>query len=318
MMRGISAQRTQCSRADPNNRAERGGERSSAGCSMNLRVVGVYREPEFSPGKIAADAAIIEQVLTYLRAEGASTATMTAALFADAPPHHADLVIAMCQGPSALSQLATMHEAGALTINSALAIRNCYRDLLAAGLMRAGVPIPEGVLVRTSLPLDLKPLRALDLSMPIYVKRGNLHALGPDDVRRVEGPEHLQRTLADFARRSVDLVYLQQEVAGAIVKFYGVGDEYFSAIHEDGQQSLEDSVKLCLERAARTAAAALGLEVWGGDAIVSGQSCSIIDFNDWPSFERVRSAAAAAIAQRCLRLLRRHPLLRNSLSDSSR
>jgi glutathione synthase/RimK-type ligase-like ATP-grasp enzyme len=277
---------------------------------MNLRVVGVYREPEFSPGKIAADAAIIDQVLTHLQVEGTRTETMTAARFSAEPPNDVALVIAMCQGAPALSQLASMHEAGALTVNSALAIRNCYRDLLAAGLRRAGVPIPEGALVRTSLPLDLKPLRGLDLSAPIYVKRGNLHALGPDDVRRVEGREQVEKTLAHFAGRGIDLVYVQQEAAGAVVKFYGVTEEYFSAIPADGQP-LPDSVNLTLERAARTAAAALGLEIWGGDAIVSGQSCTIIDFNDWPSFEPVRIAAAAAIARRCLRLLRRHLLPRN-------
>ncbi len=277
---------------------------------MNLQVIGVYREPEFSPGKIGADAAIIDHVLAHLRVEGAKTETMTAARFAAEPPNNVALVIAMCQGAPALSRLASMDEAGAVTINSALAIRNCYRDLLTAGLMRAGVPIPEGALVRTSLPLNLKPLRALDTSAPIYVKRGNLHALGPDDVRRVEGPEQLEETLSHFARRGIDLVYVQQEVAGAVVKFYGVGGEYFSAIPED-RQPMKDSVKLSLERAARTAAAALGLEVWGGDAIVSEHSSTIIDFNDWPSFEPVRTAAAAAIARRCLRLLRRPPLARN-------
>ena len=78
---------------------------------MNLRVVGVYREPEFSPGKIAHDAAIIDEVLTYLRLEGATTATMTAADFSAEPPQNADLVLAMCQGPAALSQLASMQQA---------------------------------------------------------------------------------------------------------------------------------------------------------------------------------------------------------------
>jgi glutathione synthase/RimK-type ligase-like ATP-grasp enzyme len=277
---------------------------------MNLRVVGVYREPEFSPGKVAADAAIIDQVLSHLRAAGARTETMTAARFCAEPPDNAGLVLAMCQGPAALSQLASMHEAGAITINSALAIRNCYRDLLAAGLMHAGVPVPEGVLLRTSFPLDLKAVRVLDASAPIYVKRGNLHALGPEDVRRVEGLDQLEKTIADFASRDIELVYLQQEAAGAVVKFYGVGDEYFSVIHGDGRR-LSESLTLALERAARTAAAALGLEIWGGDAVVDGNECSIIDFNDWPSFERVRNPAAAAIARRCLRLLQRPPLVRS-------
>jgi hypothetical protein len=206
-----------------------------------------------------------------------------------------------------------MNEAGALTINSALAIRNCYRDLLGAGLMRAGVPIPEGALLRTSSPLDLKPLRVLDATAPIYVKRGNLHALGPDDVRQVQGLGQLEATLTHFARRGVEIVYAQQAIAGALVKFYGVSDEYFCATREDGQP-LEEGVELRLERAARLAAAALGLEVWGGDAIVNGPSCTIIDFNDWPSFERVRAPASAAIARRCLRLMRQHPISRNAIA----
>lgn len=273
---------------------------------MNLRVVGVYREPEFSPGKIAADTAILDHVLARLRYQGATTEAMTAARFSATSPAAVDLVIAMCQGAPALSQLASMGEAGAITINSALAIRNCYRDLLAAGLMRAGVPIPEGALAGTSLPLDLKRLRALDLSAPAYVKRGDLHALGPDDVRRVQGLEQLEQAVTDFARRGIDLVYVQQEIAGKLVKFYGVSDEFFSAIPADGQP-LEDAMELGLERAARTAAGALGLEIWGGDAIVTGASCTIIDFNDWPSFEPVRTAAATAIARRCWQLVRRHP-----------
>jgi len=278
---------------------------------MDFRVVGVYREPEFSPAKIVADAAIIDQVLAHLRVEGARTETMTAARFSADPPNNVELVLAMCQGPQALSQLASVNEAGAVTINSALAIRNCYRDLLAAGLLRAGVPIPEGALMRTSLPRDLKPLRVLDLAAPVYVKRGDLHALGPDDVCHVEGLAQLEEALAHFAHRGIDLVYVQQEVVGLVVKFYGVSDEYFSAIPEDGQQ-LNDQVEFTLERAARSAAAALGLEIWGGDAIVNAQSCTIIDFNDWPSFERVRTRASAAIARRCLRLIRRHPLARNA------
>ena len=270
---------------------------------MNLRVVGVYREPEFSPGKIGADAAILDQVLTRLRHEGAGTQAMTSARFSAAPPDDVDLVIAMCQGAPALSQLASMHEAGAITINSALAIRNCYRDLLAVGLMRAGVPIPAGELLETSLPLDLKRLRALDLSRPAYIKRGNLHALGPDDVRRVQGLEQFEQAVTDFRGRGIDLIYVQQEITGKLVKFYGVCDEFFTAIAADGK-ALNAAVELGLERAARTAAAALGLEIWGGDAIVNGEAYSIIDFNDWPSFEPVRATAATAIARHCLHLVR--------------
>ena len=34
---------------------------------MNLRILGVYREVEFSPGKVGADRAIMDAVLAHLR-----------------------------------------------------------------------------------------------------------------------------------------------------------------------------------------------------------------------------------------------------------
>jgi len=97
-----------------------------------------------------------------------------------------------------------------------------------------------------------------------------------------------------------------------VVKFYGVGggQEYFSSIAADGYQ-LPEEVRRDLISAAGRAATALGLEVWGGDAVIGGGGLSVIDFNDWPSFERVRAAAAPAIARRGLERLRRHAPLRD-------
>jgi hypothetical protein len=281
---------------------------------MSLRIMGVYRETEFSPGKVEADAAIIDAVLAHLHAAGAETISIDAVRFISDPLPEVQLVIAMCQSAAALSRLAAVEKSGAVTLNSALAIRNCYRDLLGAGLMRAGVPVPEGAVVRTAEPLELKPLRMLDQSSPMYVKRGDLHALGPSDVQRVEGLDQLEAALLRFARRGVGLAYVQQEVVGEVVKFYGVGrGEYFSAIPVDGVE-LSERTKLALVQAAGDAASALGLEVWGGDAIVNGEDFSIIDFNDWPSFERVRADAARAIARRCTLLLRRHHVTTSDLA----
>lgn len=272
---------------------------------MAIRAVGIYREPEFSPGKVAADAAIIDAVLAELRGEGVQTAAIEASRFVAGEVVRAPLILAMCQGERALGRLAAAEKSGAVALNSALAIRNCYRDLLGAGLSHAGVPTPAGAVLRTARPLDLKPLRGLDLSAPMYVKRGDLHALGPRDVQRVEGLEQLEATLLQFVRRGVPLVYVQQEAIGPVVKFYGVGDgEYFAVIPDD-DVILTDGAKLALGRAAAAAAAALGLEVWGGDAAIHGGDFSIIDFNDWPSFSQVRAAGAKAIARRALRMVRR-------------
>ncbi len=272
---------------------------------MNLQVVGIYREPEFSPGKIAADHAIMDAVLHHLRRSGAAVAAVEAAelepLAAGSLP---DLVLAMCQGPKMLKRLAAFEQAGALVINSALAIRNCYRDLLGAGLANARVPIPEGRLIDTGVPLDPGALRSLDLAAPIYVKRGDLHALGPEDVQRVQGAAALETAVLSFARRGIPRVYAQQEVTGEVVKFYGVGDgrDYFAAI-TSADRNLDEALSADLARAAGAVASTLGLSVWGGDAVIDGARLALIDFNDWPSFARVRDQAAHAIARHCLRRL---------------
>ena len=54
-----------------------------------------------------------------------------------------------------------------------------------------------------------------------------------------------------------------------------------------------------LTGAAFHAAEALGVDVFGGDAIIGPDgSATIIDLNAWPSYARFRPAAAAAIAAR--------------------
>jgi hypothetical protein len=272
---------------------------------MKRRAIGIYREVEFSPGKVEADAAILDAVLAELALLGIETEAFDAGTFvASSAAAEAEIILAMCQSESALRRLAELESAGAVAVNSALAIRNCYRDLLGAGLLRAGVPSPDGLLFTTAVPLDLRRLAALDLDAGVFVKRGDLHALGPDDVQQVVGRAALTSTLDDFARRGIAMVYLQQAARGHTVKFYGVsGSEYFNVIAQEGEVS--EDVARALAEAAGIAATALGLEAWGGDAMVDGDRFAIVDFNDWPSFSRVRAPAARAIARRALKLLSR-------------
>jgi glutathione synthase/RimK-type ligase-like ATP-grasp enzyme len=270
-----------------------------------MRVLGIYRERQFSPGKVEADAAILDAVLDELRGLGFEASAVEPAALGAWPGPAVDLVLAMCQGGEPLRQLSALEQFGAVAINSALAIRNCYRDLLNPGLARAGVPIPAGMLVGTGTPLHAGSMLGLEISLPLYVKRGDLHALGSDDVQRVETLDQLRRALRSFAERGVGQAYVQQEIEGRLVKFYGVsGGEYFTAL-ADGEE-LPDAVRRAIAIAASTAASAIGLEAWGGDAVVGENgSFRIIDFNDWPSFSRVRAQAARAIARRATWLLQR-------------
>jgi D-alanine-D-alanine ligase-like ATP-grasp enzyme len=63
-----------------------------------------------------------------------------------------------------------------------------------------------------------------------------------------------------------------------------------------------------LRRAAFGAAAALGLEVFGGDAIIqSNGEPVIVDINAWPSYARFRESAAHAIADHLTERFQRRP-----------
>ena len=152
--------------------------------------------------------------MAELKREGVEIETTDAVSFATGATPRADLVLPMCQGPRALKRLAKVEQAGAVAINSALSIRNCYRDLLAPGLERAGVPTPPGALVPADEPLDARKLAGLDLSAGVFVKRGDLHALAPEDVQRAADRAEIEAILADFARRGIRFAYVQQEVVG--------------------------------------------------------------------------------------------------------
>src|SRR5260370_34760411 len=150
-----------------------------------MRALGVYREPEFSPGKVEHDAAILDAVLAELKRHGVEISAISAARLVDDPPAGADLVLAMCQGERALGRLVALEQQGVIAINSALAIRNCYRDLLCAGLVHAGVPVPSGALVRTgSRPPGPTPRGGLDLDFPMFRQRCALPRPSPRGVQR--------------------------------------------------------------------------------------------------------------------------------------
>ena len=167
---------------------------------MSYRALGIYREPEFSPGKVEADAAILDAVLSELKREGVETQAMDAVSFvgtaAASGSRAADVP------GTARAQAVGRSRAGRCNCDQdSVSICNCYRDLLAAGLESAGVPTPAGALVPADEPLDARKLSGLDLSAGVFVKRGDLHALAPEDVQRAADRAEIESILADFARR---------------------------------------------------------------------------------------------------------------------
>ncbi len=130
-----------------------------------------------------------------------------------------------------------------------------------------------------------------------WLKRSDFHAISDEDVSLAENQAELDEKMKRFAARGVSEVIMQRHIYGDIYKFYGVRGKFFRAIKVRNflhSSSAPDTSQL--EADSFRAAEALGLMIFGGDAILDAQgNFHFIDLNDWPSFRICRDEAAHAI-----------------------
>jgi hypothetical protein len=257
------------------------------------RLLGLYREKQYSPGRHQSnDVLLLDQIAHRLREREFAVDLMT---LAEANGHRSDaaIVFSMCQGRSALEDLAGWERDGVRIINSPRAALNTHRDRLPALMFEAAVSFPQTYLVGTRGTPDL---HSLDLDAGIWLKRGDVHASVTADVQWVDSRERLDAGLTEFSRRGLEMAALQAHRAGDEIKFYGVADGFFHWFYSGEAQKYPFSFAQ-LETLARQAATAAGLDIFGGDVIVStAGELTLIDLNDWPSFAPCRERASYAIA----------------------
>jgi hypothetical protein len=274
-------------------------------------LLGIYREHECSPGRHRSnDARLLEMVADALRVEGFDV-ELTSFEHAAAHRESAELVFSMCQGRPALEALAAWERGGAVIVNSPRASLNTHRDRLPALMIDAGIPFPETRLVSTAdapaiaaaartRAARTRPGSRVDVDSAagiLWLKRGDVHATVAADVQRVDSPGALAAGLEEFAARGVRLAAVQAHRPGDEIKFYGVAEgSFFHWFYQREAHGYRfDPAELV--RIAEQAAALAGLDIFGGDVIVSpAGELTLIDLNDWPSFAPCRDAAAGAIA----------------------
>jgi hypothetical protein len=140
----------------------------------------------------------------------------------------------------------------------------------------------------------------------MWIKRYDFHATQSDDVMYTASEDGWREALRRFADRGIPFVVAQEHVPGDLIKFYGVARragapadsgwfEWF--YHRDKGMTGHAFDAARLRAVALDAAAALGVDIFGGDAIIrpDGQPV-VIDLNAWPSYARYRDRAAEAIA----------------------
>jgi hypothetical protein len=264
--------------------------------------VAIERKPRYSPLQHRRnDAAILAEVARALTGLGWSGTLLTEAAVehGDLPP--ADLYLNMCQGAEASRRLLPLEGAGALLLNRPSSVLNCHRHRLVRAIAQTTIPFPATRIIDTADPPPL-PAVLRELAAPwdhLWIKRGDVHAEGPEDVVSVATAE-VPAAIAGFAARGIGRVALQRDVPGKAIKFYALARGAFFRWYDpaDGSPTPVPAVdEPALRALALRAGAALGVEIFGGDIVLSNQGGPVlIDLNDWPSFATCRGEAAHAIA----------------------
>jgi glutathione synthase/RimK-type ligase-like ATP-grasp enzyme len=221
----------------------------------------------------------------------------------------------MCERGAILDRLKTAEKEGSIVVNSSEAIRNTYRHRMIELFAQHHVPAPASQIV------------ASDASTPrptagVWIKRYDFHATQSCDVIYAASEDGWHEALDRFAKRGIPFIIAQEHVAGDLVKFYGVRSSaevmanWFEWFYHRDKGMLGHSFEvLRLRQAAFAAATALGLEIFGGDAIIQPDGePKIVDINAWPSFARYRDRAAQAIADHLTERFQRRPRIVTSRS----
>jgi len=263
-----------------------------------LRYWGLFREREHSPGRESDDAEILRLTGKHLESLGAQVELRAPEELGvtDVLP---DGIFLMCERLEALRTLRAWQEQGVRQVNAPGAVLNTYRERMVAQLREANVPFIESRFVATA---DAVP----DVASPLWVKRADVHNTQDGDVVFAESTAAAADALAGLAARGIERAALQPHLTGDLIKFYGVGGgggadgapSWFRWFyHRDQRLAGHRFDPAGLARLVRAAASALGLEIYGGDAIARADGdLVLLDLNAWPSFALYRDEAAPVIA----------------------
>jgi len=257
----------------------------------------VYREVEHSPQRELDDALILQQTAITLRAEGFRVRLMDAGELPDALDELPGFLFHMCERPDTLAKLKSFEERGVVQINRPGAVLDAHRDRSLRLFARGDVRVPDTRVVATDAELP-------ERFDPCWIKRTD-HKTREGEVLFAETRAEAHDTLAGMLGRGIARAVLQRHVEGDLLKFYGVGREesagerFFEWFYHPGRSVARHPFSVPeLSALAFRAAAAVDLEVFGGDVVVDADGrLFLIDLNAWPSFALYRDAASVSIGQ---------------------
>jgi ribosomal protein S6--L-glutamate ligase len=214
-----------------------------------------------------------------------------------------DVVLLKSRTPQARRVARTAERAGSLVVNPAAATASALdRAATAEGLDRAGVPAPRSWSVPALRDLVADPAaNTVALPWPLVVKSRT--SSRRDLVRLVTGRAELDELLPEWGAEPV----VAQEFAandGFDIKVWVIGEDLSVARRRSALESIDKSADEFLDpadlpedwiRTARDAGAALGLQLYGVDLLITRGRPVVVDANPFPGFRGAREPASALL-----------------------
>ena len=274
------------------------------------------RAGAYSPNHIGNDAAIFNATADQLRKRGCVVNIYSEEQFNSGKVTE-KIILNMCREQASIKRLQEEEDRGSIVINSGYGIENCTRERMTRILLGNNIPYPDSIIVDTDEAVVAKLSQANINNC--WIKRGDFHAMHKEDVSYVRHAEEAQEVLQEYFYRGIKRAVINRHLVGDLIKFYGIRNSpffYWCYPFDEGHSKygleaingkskgidfdIEHLKKICHD-----ASEALGVEIYGGDCIVSPDGAiRIIDFNDWPSFAPCRNEAAPFIAKAVLNVIK--------------
>lgn len=258
-------------------------------------IAGIRRQSLYSPNHIGNDAIIFMKTVEHLTDLG-----VTVKIYEEQDLGTIEIkesfIFSMAQGIEGTSKLLELEKQGKFIINSPRGSINSYRVNMVKILPESGIPFPKSLIVSID---EKDKIKFEDFNASkIWIKRGDVHAIHREDVTLVYSEDERKNIFREFEKRGIKEIVLQEHLYGDVIKFYTIaGSGFFHWYYLNGVNHTPFDKEKLVELA-QSSAIALGLDIYGGDAVIAPDgSISIFDINDWPSFAPVRDEASEQIAK---------------------
>lgn len=260
-----------------------------------MKIATIARDTAHSPQMEKQDAAILKSIEQELVAMGHCTTRLNE----KEDFRGYDVIFHMSRNCNTLKRLKAMEDNGCRVINSPTAVENCSRIKFMTILQQNKIPQPQYTLVSSNnLPADTR--------YPGWIKKCEGWAERKEDVAFVTNRQEAINAIAAIDGKAI----FCNHIKGDVIKFYGVMENFFTHCYPNPEKTKFGWERINgvprqhpfnyerLKETAFAAAKAVGLDVFGGDCIVTPEGkIFIIDINDFPSFSAVRNEAAHEIAK---------------------